>query len=64
MRLNKDTWTSGDNHRSLSGAGFGALWAAHGWQVNAVAAWKLGNAEAESDVERTPRVWAQVVRAF
>lgn len=64
VRLNKDTWTSDDNHRSLSGAGFGALWAAHGWQVNAVAAWKLGNAEAESDVERTPRVWAQVVRAF
>ena len=64
VRLNKDTWTSDDNHRSLSGAGFGALWAAHGWQVNAVAAWKLGNAEAESDVERTPRVWAQVVRVF
>lgn len=64
VRLNKDAWTSDDNHRSLSGAGFGALWAAHGWQVNAVAAWKLGNAEAESDVERTPRVWAQVVRAF
>ncbi|GAC1029894.1 ShlB/FhaC/HecB family hemolysin secretion/activation protein [Pseudomonas sp. No.21] len=64
VRLNKDTWTSDDNHRSLSGAGFGALWAAHGWQVNAVAAWKPGNAEAESDVERTPRVWAQVVRAF
>lgn len=64
VRLNKDSWTSDDNHRSLSGAGFGALWAAHGWQVNAVAAWKLGNAEAESDVERTPRVWAQVVRAF
>lgn len=64
VRLNKNTWTSDDNHRSLSGAGFGALWAAHDWQVNAVAAWKLGNAEAESDVERTPRVWAQVVRAF
>lgn len=64
VRLNKDAWTSDDNHRSLSGAGFGVLWAAHGWQVNTVAAWKLGNAEAESDVERTPRVWAQVVRAF
>lgn len=64
VRLNKDAWTSDDNHRSLSGAGFGALWASHGWQVNAMAAWKLGNAAAESDVERTPRVWAQVVRAF
>lgn len=64
VRLNKDAWSSGDNHRSLSGAGVGARWAAHGWQVNAVAAWKLGNADAQSDVERTPRVWAQVVRYF
>lgn len=64
VRLNKDTWADEDNHRSLSGAGVGARWAAHGWQISTVAAWRLGNADAESDVSRTPRVWAQVVRAF
>ncbi|MFV9653965.1 ShlB/FhaC/HecB family hemolysin secretion/activation protein [Pseudomonas sp. NY15366] len=64
VRLNKDTWTADDNHRSLSGAGIGAQWAANGWQLSTVAAWRLGNADAESDVARTPRVWAQVVRAF
>lgn len=64
VRLNKDTWADEDNHRSLSGAGVGARWAAYGWQISAVAAWRLGNADAESDVARTPRVWAQVVRAF
>jgi len=64
VRLNKNTWIDEDNHRSLSGAGVGARWAAHGWQISAVAAWRLGNADAESDVSRTPRVWAQVVRAF
>ena len=64
VRLNKDTWSNGENHRSLSAAGIGASWAAYGWQVNAVAAWKLGNADPQSDVDRSPRVWAQVVRFF
>lgn len=64
VRLNKDTWTDEENHRSLSGAGIGARWAAYGWQISTVAAWRLGNADAESDVARTPRIWAQVVRAF
>ncbi|QLF93182.1 ShlB/FhaC/HecB family hemolysin secretion/activation protein [Pseudomonas sp. ABC1] len=64
VRLNKDTWSTGENHRSLSAAGVGARWAAYGWQVNAVAAWKLGNDDPQSDVDRSPRVWAQVVRFF
>jgi hemolysin activation/secretion protein len=63
-RLNKDRWDDGENHRSLSGAGVGAAWSAYGWRVSATAAWKLGNADARSDVERTPRVWGQVVRYF
>lgn len=64
VRINKNPWTSDDNHRSLSGTGLGATWAAYGWRVNAVAAWKLGNADSQSDVDRSPRVWAQVVRYF
>lgn len=64
VRLHKDSWSNGDNHRSLSGAGVGARWAAHGWQINTVAAWKLGNDDPQSDVDRSPRVWAQVVRFF
>lgn len=64
VRLNKNTWSNGDNHRSLSGTGVGATWATQGWNVNAVAAWKLGNADARSDVDRSPRVWAQVARYF
>lgn len=64
VRLNKDTWSDGENHRSLSAAGVGASWAVHGWQVNAVAAWKIGNDDPQSDVDRSPRLWAQVVRFF
>jgi hemolysin activation/secretion protein len=64
VRLNKDTWSDGENHRSLSAAGVGATWADHGWRLNTVAAWKLGNADAQSDKDRSPRVWAQLVRYF
>lgn len=64
VRLNKDTWSDGENHRSLSAAGVGARWATHDWQVNAVAAWKIGNDDPQSDVDRSPRLWAQVVRFF
>lgn len=64
VRLNKNTWSDGENHRSLSGAGIGARWAANGWQISTVAAWKLGNDAPQSDVDRSPRVWAQVVRFF
>ncbi|AEF22151.1 ShlB/FhaC/HecB family hemolysin secretion/activation protein [Pseudomonas fulva] len=64
VRLNKDTWSDGDNHRSLSGAGVGARWAASGWQISATSAWKLGNADPQSDVDRSPRVWVQAVRFF
>lgn len=64
VRLNKEPWSDEDNHRSLSATGLGATWNADGWQVHAIAAWKLGNAEPQSDVDRTPRVWAQIVRSF
>lgn len=64
VRLNKNVWISGENHRSLSGAGLGARWAEHNWQFSAVAAWKLGNEDPQSDVDRSPRVLAQVVRYF
>lgn len=64
VRLNKDTWVDGENHRSLSATGVGSTLSAGNWHLTAVAAWKLGNADAQSDVERTPRVWAQVSRSF
>ncbi|WP_413727692.1 ShlB/FhaC/HecB family hemolysin secretion/activation protein [Sodalis sp. RH19] len=64
VRLNKDTWVDGENHRSLSATGVGSTLSAGNWHLMAVAAWKLGNADAQSDVDRTPRVWARVSRSF
>lgn len=40
---------------------FYTRWVAYGWQVSAVAAWTLVNAEPQSDVNRSPRVLAQVI---
>ncbi len=64
VRKNNDTWVEGDNHRSLSAAGLGLTLSHSGWRLNGVAAWKLGNEKAESDVDRSPRVLAQLVKQF
>jgi hypothetical protein len=42
----------------------GSTLSAGNWHLMAVAAWKLGNADAQSDTDRTPRVWAQASRTF
>jgi hemolysin activation/secretion protein len=47
-----------------SGAGLGLRWSAYNWHINTVAAWKLGNADATSDNDKTPRIWTQIVRYF
>ena len=63
-RLNTPLIWSADTVRSLAGAGLGARWAAGSWHFSAVAAWRLGDAEPQSDEDRTPRVWTQLVRYF
>lgn len=64
VHLNKDTWSDDDNHRSLSAAGLGTTWTDHGWRLNAVAAWKIGNADPLDDQDRTPWLWAQLEYLF
>lgn len=64
VRLNKDPWDDGDNHRGLSGVGLGADWAAHGWRVGASTSWKLGSAEAEGGHGRSPQLWVRAARSF
>lgn len=64
VRINSDPWTSGRNHRSLTGAGLGAYWTRDAWYAQAIAAWKLGAEDATSGPDRTPRLWAQLGRRF
>lgn len=63
VTLNKKPWAAGDNHRSLSATGLSLGWAQYGWQLSAVAAWRL-NSEPRSDSDRKPRVWMQLLKYF
>jgi hemolysin activation/secretion protein len=64
-RINHRAWSEGENHRSLSAAGVGAIWAYAGWRLNMYAAWRVGGGEPRSDShDRNPRLWAQFARYF
>ncbi len=62
--LNAPNWIQDETHQERSAAGLVARWAAGQWHLSAVSAWKLGNNAPQSDIDRTPRVWAQLVRYF
>ncbi len=64
--LHKNPWTTGENHRRLSGAGVGLTWADYNnFLVSAYWAHKLGNAVATS-VPGDPdsQFWIQLVKYF
>lgn len=63
--LNKNPFTTGQNRRTLSGAGIGLTWADYNnFVVNAYWAHKLGNEVAISAPDRSGRFWIQVVKYF
>lgn len=65
LTLNKKPWAGGDNHRRLSSAGLGVIWAVPGnFVVKAYYAHKLGNAVALSAPDASGRFWVQAVKYF
>ena len=67
VRINKDRWNgaSGDNTRSLRGAGIGLLWQRdERASIRLDYAWKLGSEEATADKDRHGRLWLQGVLRF
>lgn len=65
VRTNKNTWTDGSNHRTLSGAGVGLTWADNNnFVVKAFYAHKLGNEKALSSPDSAGRFWLQAVKYF
>lgn len=65
VRLNKNSWSTGANRRTLSGAGVGLSWAApRSFAVNASVASKLGNGTASSAPDRKLRFWLQGISYF
>lgn len=54
-----------DNHRTLMGAGVGAVWNNPGvMTIKAYYAWKVGNYEATSDHDKGGRYWLQMTSYF
>ncbi len=65
VTINKEPWTGGTNHRTLSGAGVGLTWSAYNnFVVKAGYAHKLGNAVATSAPDSSGRFWLQLVKYF
>lgn len=55
----------GRNSRSLYGAGIGVNWSNQdNWAARLHYAWKLGSEDAESDTDRSGRVWFQLYKFF
>ncbi|HZF79250.1 MAG TPA: ShlB/FhaC/HecB family hemolysin secretion/activation protein [Rubrivivax sp.] len=65
VSMNESPWASGDNRRTLSGAGVGLNWAGyHDLVVRAAYAHGLGNETASSAPDRRGRLWVQAVKYF
>jgi hemolysin activation/secretion protein len=65
VTINKNPWSTGDNRRTLSGAGVGLNWSeTNNFLVRAFYARKLGNDAATSAPDKSGRFWIQAVKYF
>ncbi len=65
VKVNKNPFDAGPNHRTLSGAGVGLTWAdTNNFSVRAYYARKLGNEVATSAPDRSGRFWIQAIKYF
>lgn len=65
VSTNRRAWMAGSNHRTLSGAGVGLVWAdSNNIVVRAYYARKLGNEQATSSPDRAGRFWIQAAKYF
>jgi hemolysin activation/secretion protein len=65
VTINKNPWTTGDNRRTLSGAGVGLNWSeTNNFMVRAFYARKLGDEAATSAPDKSGRFWIQAVKYF
>ena len=65
ITIDKNPWYAGENHRSLSSAGIGAMWTDPGnFALRMYYAVKLGNEDAISAPDKSGRFWIQAVKYF
>ena len=63
--LAKDPWQSGDNQRTLGGAGLGLRCnLGNAWSARADAAWRTLGGRPQASSGDTPQVWASLGYAF
>jgi len=65
ITVNKNPWSAGNNSRTLSGAGVGAMWVDRGnFAVRTYYANRLGGEEALSVPDKSGQFWIQVIKYF
>lgn len=64
VKINHSPWTTETNHRRLAGTGLGINYANNGFTVKIFTAWKAGTGKPTSDIDRSPRLWAQAIKVF
>ena len=65
VTINKNPWTTGDNRRTLSGAGVGLIWSENNnFLVRTYYARKLGSGTAISAPDKSGRFWIQAIKYF
>ncbi len=58
VRINKTPWTTGNNHRSIAGAGIGLRYRKHAFNIEVSLAWRTrGGASLSDSEQRNPRGW-------
>ena len=65
VTVNKKTYTTDDNRRSLAAAGLGLLWVqGSDFAVRLDYAWKVGHEATTADTDKNGRCWLQAVKYF
>jgi hemolysin activation/secretion protein len=65
VTINRNPWTTANNHRNLSAAGLGLTWADYNnFTIKTYYGWKLGNEPATSAPDKSGRFWIQAIKYF
>ena len=65
ITISKEPWTNNVNSRTLTGGGIGFTILLPGnWSFKSSIAWRIGSEIPKNDVDRSPRGWLQMAKAF
>jgi len=65
IKTNQNPWASGDNDRTLGGAGLGARYSYGNWSADALAAWRtIGGVPQSDSRDYLPMIWFSMAYKF